>query len=211
MSCRPPCARHSLAGAVVAPQCCCEPAGAVVTRPCCHEPAGAVITHLCCHEPAGAAVTCHPGLRRVVCAFIIGRCWPPLVLVALCCLSLCSLCCVVHPCACRVVLFSPRSLCCPGICYVIPVFSCRVVPSGGRLDLLALVTLSDMAPAPRSLHSLGNSIWIPYGLGGFHPPVHAFHMDYFLAGSPAIFSVHTHYGFHMECSWNGAFHGLVHG
>ena len=63
----------------------------------------------------------------------------------------------------------------------------------------------------RSLHSLGNSIWIPYGLGGFHPPVHGFHMDYFLAGSPAIFSFHTHYGFHMDCTWNGAFHGPVHG
>ena len=63
----------------------------------------------------------------------------------------------------------------------------------------------------RSLHSPGNSIWIPYGLGGFHPPVHGFHMDYFLAGSPAIFPVHTHYGFHIECPWNGAFHGLVHG
>ena len=27
-------------------------------------------------------------------------------------------------------------------------------------------------------------------------------MDYFLAG---------HYGFHMDCTWNGAFHGPVHG
>ena len=58
----------------------------------------------------------------------------------------------------------------------------------------------------RSLHSPGNSIWIPYGLGGFHPPVHGFHMDYFLAGSPAIFSFHTHYEFHMDCPWNTPFH-----
>jgi hypothetical protein len=36
-------------------------------------------------------------------------------------------------------------------------------------------------------------------------------MDYFLAGSPAILSVHTHYGFYMDCTWNGVFHGLVHG
>jgi hypothetical protein len=41
--------------------------------------------------------------------------------------------------------------------------------------------------------------WIP-------PPFHGFHMDYFLAGSPAIFPFHTHYGFHMECPWNGVFH-----
>jgi hypothetical protein len=31
-------------------------------------------------------------------------------------------------------------------------------------------------------------------------------MDYFLAGNPAICSFHTHYGIHMECPWNGAFH-----
>jgi hypothetical protein len=39
-------------------------------------------------------------------------------------------------------------------------------------------------------------------MGGFHP--HS--MDYFLAGNTAIFSFHTHYGIHMECPWNGAFH-----
>ena len=133
MSCRPPCARRSLAGA--APRCCCEPAGAVVTRPCCCEPAGAVIT-------------CRPGLRRVVCAFVVGRCWPLLVLVASCRPSLRSLCRVVHPCTCRVMSSSPRSLCCPGVRYVVPAFSCRVVPGGGRLDPLALVTLGDVAPGP---------------------------------------------------------------
>ena len=96
VSCRPPCARCSLAGAVVAPRCCREPTGAVVTRPCCREPAGAV-------------VTCRPHLRRVVCTFVVGQCWPPLVLVALHRLSLHLLRCVVHPCACHVVSVS----CCP--------------------------------------------------------------------------------------------------
>jgi len=131
----PPCARRSLAGAVIAPRCCREPAGAVVTCPCCREPAGTV-------------VTCHPGLHRVICAFVIGQCWPPLVLVALCCPSLHSLRRVVCPCACRVMSSSPHSLCCPGICYVVPTFSCCVVPGGGRLDPLVLVTLSDVAPGP---------------------------------------------------------------
>jgi len=46
------------------------------------------------------------------------------------------------------VLSSPRSLCCPGVRYVVPAFSCRVVPGGGHLDPLALVTLSDVAPGP---------------------------------------------------------------
>ena len=137
VSCRPPCARRSLAGAVVAPRCCREPTGAVVTRPCCREPAGAV-------------VTCRPGLRRVVCAFVVGRCWPPLVLVTSCRPSLHSLRRVVRPCACRVVSSSPHSLCCPGVRYVVPAFSCRVVPGGGRLDPLAPLvptTLYDIALA----------------------------------------------------------------
>jgi hypothetical protein len=58
----------------------------------------------------------------------------------------------------------------------------------------------------RSLHSPGYSIWNPYGIHGFHPPFHGFHMDYFLAGSPAIFPFHSGYGIHMECPWNDAFH-----
>ena len=31
-------------------------------------------------------------------------------------------------------------------------------------------------------------------------------MECFLAGDPAIFPFHTHYGFHKERPWNGAFH-----
>jgi hypothetical protein len=43
----------------------------------------------------------------------------------------------------------------------------------------------------RSLHSPLFSIWIP-------TPFHGLHMDYFLAGNPAIFLFHTHYGIHMQ-------------
>ena len=43
--------------------------------------------------------------------------------------------------------------------------------------------------ATRSLHSLVYSIW-----NGWIPTTfHGLHMDYFLAGNPAIFSFHTHY------------------
>ena len=55
----------------------------------------------------------------------------------------------------------------------------------------------------RSLHSPVYSIW-----NGWIPtPFHGLHMDYFLAGNPAIFSFHTHHGVHMESIWNGPFHG----
>ena len=55
----------------------------------------------------------------------------------------------------------------------------------------------------RSLHSPVYSIW-----NGWIPtPFHGLHMDYFLAGNPAIFSFHTPYGVHMESIWNGPFHG----
>ena len=64
------------------------------------------------------------------------------VFVASCCPSL-RLSCRVS-----VVSSSPHLLCCLGICYVVPTFSCCVVPGGGRLDLLALVSLGDMAPGP---------------------------------------------------------------
>ena len=57
------------------------------------------------------------------------------------------LCCV------GVVSSSPCLLCCPGVRYVVPVFLCHVVPSGGHLELLALVSLSDMAPGPHPFGS----------------------------------------------------------
>ena len=44
----------------------------------------------------------------------------------------------------------------------------------------------------RSLHSPICSIW-----NGWNPtPFHGIHMECFLAGDPAIFSFHTHYGIH---------------
>ena len=106
MSCRPPCARRSLAGAVVAPRCCREPAGAVATR-------------LCCREPTGTVVTCRPHLRRVICAFVVGWCWPPLVLIASHRPSLRLLRRVIRPCACRVMSVSCHP---PRICCVVWVF-----------------------------------------------------------------------------------------
>jgi hypothetical protein len=56
----------------------------------------------------------------------------------------------------------------------------------------------------RSLHSPVYSIWIPYGMGGFHPPFHGFHMEYFWL-SPQLFfnSIST-----MESIWN--VHGMMH-
>ena len=68
-----------------------------------------------------------------------------------------------------------------------------------------------------ALHSPVFSIW-----NGWSPtPFHGLHMDYFLAGNPAIFSFHTHYGVHLESIWSPygvhmectipwTFHVLVH-
>lgn len=47
-----------------------------------------------------------------------------------------------------------------GVRYVVPAFSCHVVPGGGHLDLLALVTLGDVAPGPRPLGSCQDSFVI---------------------------------------------------
>ncbi|EDR13492.1 uncharacterized protein LACBIDRAFT_308479 [Laccaria bicolor S238N-H82] len=51
----------------------------------------------------------------------------------------------------------------------------------------------------RSLHSLLFSMWIPTSF-------HGLHIVKFLAGKPAIFLFHIHYGVHLDCIWNGPFH-----
>jgi hypothetical protein len=67
----------------------------------------------------------------------------------------------------------------------------------------------------RSIFTRGGGLYtprvIPYGLSMDCTQSMDSIWTIFLAGSPAIVSVHTQYGIHMDCLWNGAIHGPVHG
>jgi len=186
VSCRPPCACCSLAGTVIAPQCCCEPAGAIVTRPCCCEPTGAVVT------------SCHPGLRRVVCAFVVGWCWPPLVLVASCHPSLRSLRRVVRPCACRVVSCRPPRIHCVVRAFVmssprsrVMLFPVVVVWTRWRSSPSVMWHLGPVRLVVVSVRSLPCPL-IPRGICPFHT-------EYVLAEISPILVIF----FHLYSTWNG--------
>ena len=91
---------------------------------------------------------------------------------------------------------------------VLTFHSCWVSTTPRRIisDVTVIMKTPAFLHKWRSLHSPVYSIW-----NGWIPtPFHVLHIDYFLAGNPAIFSFHSHYGVHMEWTIPWTFHVLVH-
>jgi hypothetical protein len=90
-------------------------------------------------------------------------------------------------------------------------------PTHSELAPFALLkNLSEHSAAPKTpCNSIRGGLYtprvIPYGLSMDCTQSMESIWTIFLAGSPAIVSVHTQYGIHMDCLWNGAIHGPVHG